>query len=852
MGLEQNVAAVLVREHAHRPITGDVVLLRHQDLYFTPEAAKALIQAEGLPIPPGIAPDASENGNFIGIEAFLRLLGVSKFQTLDAPGTPGAAYQHDLNQPLPDTLCNVADFILDANTFDNAWDAATAIRNVGRLLKPHGRLISVCMGSNHFNPYTVLTPQWLLDYFVANQFSDCQVFMFVYDTSSTLCIFTPDPEWLLAEDGRFLGNFASDQTMAVVVFAEKGPHSTWDRLPGPRQGSVEARAAFRKSIRSMLATRRPFLARSSNAAMPHSNLSPPPGWMYVNNQGLRDAALPPEVKRAVESVGGAPLLALHVPLRTGPTKVLLCPTENERLIFASALAELSKELGGCRFVDGLEQALRHEVYAAAFAFFDSVHVKGSSGAHTIALEAGRDPRLTPVLTFTAGSLKDDISPPVERVALLSTLFDHYLDRAEKSVTRDALVASLAFALCRLYGLAGAYDSGLTVLQRVDAAGLYYVHFEACKYALECLKRGVPLAPRLEKFAGHDSGCLEEFYCWAPYKIFHVTPRGEINLGCGVVLPEVIGNISHERVDDIWNSDKVLRIRDSVVDGTFRYCNHVKCQRLINYETVLSRKSAPDADMAAVVHGGKRKVDTIDHLWLGYDTSCNLSCPSCRTEIFAAQASEEAEKTRVIEEKLVPVLPKVRYLVLDTTGEFLVSRPARKLLQSIDPALCPDLGIELMSNGTLLSESEWAKFSNIHGLVKTIRISIDAATPATFELLRRGGKWDSFRRNLEFISRLRRDGQISDFRLAFAYQLANFREMSDCVLLAESLGVDQLCVNRLVQMPAMTSMEFQERAVHLPEHPLHGEFLKEAAAPAMARRVVAADFEADWMRPSAVA
>jgi MoaA/NifB/PqqE/SkfB family radical SAM enzyme len=193
-------------------------------------------------------------------------------------------------------------------------------------------------------------------------------------------------------------------------------------------------------------------------------------------------------------------------------------------------------------------------------------------------------------------------------------------------------------------------------------------------------------------------------------------------------------------------------------------------------------------------------------------------------------------------KFVAVLPHLKVLVINGTGELLVSKPSRQLLHSIDPKLSPDLKITIISNGTLFSESEWNKFSNIHGLVSHVRISTDAASPATFEQLRRGAKWDKFLSNLTFIGRLRQTNAIEFFQLSFTCQVANFREMKQFVALVEAVGADLANFELLYpNRAAMTEAEYREKAVHLAGHPNYPEFLDVTADPIFRQRNVLAEF-----------
>ena len=111
----------------------------------------------------------------------------------------------------------------------------------------------------------------------------------------------------------------------------------------------------------------------------------------------------------------------------------------------------------------------------------------------------------------------------------------------------------------------------------------------------------------------------------------------------------------------------------------------------------------------------------------------------------------------------PLLPTLRVLNLNPAGELFGSRPSRKLLGLINEERCPDLLLDIISNGTLFSEEEWNKFPGIHGKIRSVRISTDAACKETFETLRRLGKYDVFCANMRFLRGLRDRGVIPWFK-----------------------------------------------------------------------------------------
>jgi hypothetical protein len=193
------------------------------------------------------------------------LLGVPKVKALDHSDYEGAEVIHNLTKPLPPNLEGCADFIIDGSTLDNVFDPAMVIQNFGAMLKPGGRLITTNMMSNHYEPYAILPPLWYLDYFVANSFTDCKVYIVVYvgDEGSGADVFTIDTDALL-DPGRTVSAFVAPRMMCSIVFAEKGPDSTSNVLPSQQhyRSSMEWEA-YRRNLTAMKASMRPHIIRTS-------------------------------------------------------------------------------------------------------------------------------------------------------------------------------------------------------------------------------------------------------------------------------------------------------------------------------------------------------------------------------------------------------------------------------------------------------------------------------------------------------------------------------------------------------------------------------------------------------------
>ena len=546
----------------------------------------------------------------------------------------------------------------------------------------------------------------------------------------------------------------------------------------------------------------------------------PPEW--------RRDLLPEDALQRIRSLGYHPFIILRS-AGDHPASVKVCTDQNQIEEFAATLSELAEHSA---FVRGLQLALKGDTYEAAFAFFDWVNNPGDLATADIFDQQEQPfPGYYDYPIF--GIWESGPVNAVEKIDLLAGIFTAYEKARGNDRTRFALLETLAFALSRSMGARGQYERAIQFVRRALDAQPSSFYLPICLHTLELKVQGQATPKRLEKFAGEDLHALDHLLCPFPFTRIEISPAGNVHCCCPDLVPTVIGNIENVSATEAINSEQARKIRASILDGSYRYCNAVRCNQMIRDQ--IPSKTDPDLVndpmLGRVLREQDASLSEIRELALGYDPTCNLSCPSCRREMIIDKQMQSRHRSEQVRQHIAPLLPKLRLLYINNGGEFLFSRPSRELLQSIEPETCPELTIDLISNGTLFSESEWQKFSNIHGRVRNVRISTDAATKETFEAVRRGGKWERFVENLNFIGELRRRGEIRYFLMSFAYQLANFREMPAFVGLCKSVGADAVSFEPLLPSEAMTHAEFSERAVHFVTHPLYVEFqqvLKDSA------------------------
>ena len=190
-----------------------------------------------------------------------RLLGFSSVTSLDHSDYEGAEIIHDLTTPVPPSLQDRFDFIVDGSTLDNVFDPATTLRNFSEMLRPGGRMLLASTFSNHDEPYVMIPPLWFLDYFVVNGFADCKTYILVVDKNK-YNVFTINIDTLLDPE-RVVSAFASPYRMGILLLAEKQEASTSHVKPQQQHyRSRDQWQRYRNNLELIKASHRHHISRS--------------------------------------------------------------------------------------------------------------------------------------------------------------------------------------------------------------------------------------------------------------------------------------------------------------------------------------------------------------------------------------------------------------------------------------------------------------------------------------------------------------------------------------------------------------------------------------------------------------
>ena len=339
---------------------------------------------------------------------------------------------------------------------------------------------------------------------------------------------------------------------------------------------------------------------------------------------------------------------------------------------------------------------------------------------------------------------------------------------------------------------------------------------------------------------------KDFICRAPFEDFMVFEK-ETWFCCPdwMDLPKVEQIESFSDLESVWFGDLNTKIRESILDGSYKYCSKERCphlSKLVNSnktELELSHKSKYTQTEYFDLFYKRKKFfelykDTQDLryfpklIYFNFDRSCNLRCPSCRLDLVPNEKNNRV--TDIIKSINEQFSTQVEMLHITGSGDPFYSNAFREYLQTFNPKLYPKLkSMFLSTNGIMWTKKMWESMKSIHPYVGACEISIDAATKDTYETKTRlGGNWDKLINNLKYISTIK---TIRNITLSFVVQDSNVHEIVKFKNLVNDLFKDTknnyLIMYRSIQDWNHQSEKWmEEQSVHIPTHPKHSILLEQ--------------------------
>jgi tetratricopeptide (TPR) repeat protein/sulfatase maturation enzyme AslB (radical SAM superfamily) len=382
---------------------------------------------------------------------------------------------------------------------------------------------------------------------------------------------------------------------------------------------------------------------------------------------------------------------------------------------------------------------------------------------------------------------------------------------------------------------GDYDRALAAFQKVFDSNPADLFAESMIIECQHQRRArCPTSP--DPFEGIED-YLRDHFCEKPWRHFEVGADNGAYLCCPAWQPICIGMPSRASSEDIWHSDVAAEVRKSVLEGSFRYCSKVHCPG-IAARNLPSRHSIPECfpELHAVL-ADEEAVPKPSTLVLSYDRTCNLACPQCRSSFYSASRAQQEQMERDYQQFILTVARDATAVTLDGSGEVFSSRHSRRILGLLKRDQYPNLKFSIISNGQLFDRRSFETF-DLKGRLMQVDISIDAACPETYKVVRRGGDFNRLLRNLQFLDDLRiKEGEGFRLVLRFVVSAMNFREIPEFVTLARRFHADSILFTILRNWGCFRKGEFEQMNVASPTNPLHERFVEILDSPELLDPIV---------------
>lgn len=322
-------------------------------------------------------------------------------------------------------------------------------------------------------------------------------------------------------------------------------------------------------------------------------------------------------------------------------------------------------------------------------------------------------------------------------------------------------------------------------------------------------------------------------CLDPFMGVSIRSTGEVGLcSCRYWHPTVIGNIQDYTIQDLLNSDIAHRVRQSIRDGTYEYCDQNRCGVIINNrltpldqidrtDGVQGKPSTWDRVMQPEI------VDIPRYIYIEGDHICNLSCPSCRTQVINENDTTQQAYSQVMKSLKKNLLngsdDRPITIYVSSGGDMFASPMIMEFLEDFPLDRYPKVEFNFQTNG-LLFQRRWSRIQHLEKNIFNVAITVDSQDPDTYARLRRGGKFSDICKNLEFVAELKKKLGFH-FSIRMIVQQDNADEIEKFYEFGQQYGVDDVEYMRIGDWKTYSTNEFQAIDVLDPAHSRSAEIIE---------------------------
>lgn len=203
-------------------------------------------------------------------------------------------------------------------------------------------------------------------------------------------------------------------------------------------------------------------------------------------------------------------------------------------------------------------------------------------------------------------------------------------------------------------------------------------------------------------------------------------RGAVMACCSSVTL-ALGNFKYTGIEEVLAGIQAQIINLSINNRTYSFCSNL---------CFMFRENAYRLEEDGLIEKNERRYGALHtipdfNVQLGYDRSCNLACPSCRTH----RITEPEEKTEIVEmlhAEVKNMCMKNPQNIRIGNGEVFFSKYYRDIVFHCYESK----SIALITNGILFHQENWEKLEGRYQKI-FLEVSMDAVKKETYQKLRGG-------------------------------------------------------------------------------------------------------------------
>lgn len=276
--------------------------------------------------------------------------------------------------------------------------------------------------------------------------------------------------------------------------------------------------------------------------------------------------------------------------------------------------------------------------------------------------------------------------------------------------------------------------------------------------------------------------MKQFTCSWIYNILVVLSDGKVVCGCADPYGErPLGNLEEEDIQDIWNSERVKKIREDLNRGYSSFCEPCGLKRMLEDNEPVPQQP---------VH-----MEVLPRIFFEPTVLCNLSCfkAVCNHDSgivkTRARAQFPVEKFEALMRSVGPQLIRLDFF---NYGDPFVHPQAVDMIEFIKREY-PHIFLYVSTNGLMLDQEKIRRL--VASGLDEITFSVDGTDQETYEKYRVNGDLEKALELMAFfVEERNRFGREVPF-INWRYILFNWndsrRQMNKARKLAEKIGVDRL-------------------------------------------------------------